>query len=95
MNDAHPVATADELWQTALRDLQLQMTRATFDNWFRGTQAISLANDALTVRVRDQYAKKWIEHAFQQTVERTVAAIAGRTIEVRYVPNRTAPGHAY
>lgn len=91
MNDAHTF-TADELWNAALRDMRLQMIQATFDQWLRGTKVVSLDSDMLTIRVHDQHAKEFIEFRLHRMIQRTVASIAGRAVEVRYVPAEITRG---
>ena len=59
------------------------MTRATYTQWLAGTTA-TLDGDELTVHVRNQYAIAWLEDRLHDLVTRTVTAIAGRPITVRY-----------
>jgi chromosomal replication initiator protein len=76
---------ARDIWQATLGELQLQMTKATFDTWVRPTRALSYENGAVTVGVYSTYAKEWLENRLDTTIRRTVAGILGQTTEVRYV----------
>lgn len=77
--------TAD-LWDRALGELKLQMTKATFDTWVRGSRALGWddATGDLVIAVHSPYAKEWIEARLRATVARTVSGIAEREIAVRY-----------
>ncbi len=76
---------ARDIWHAALGELQLQMTKATFDTWVRPTRALSYENGAVTVGVHSSYAKEWLENRLDATIRRTVAGILGQSTEVHYV----------
>jgi len=77
-------AEAQRLWQTVLGELQLQMTRATFDTWLRGSQAIGCDAEGLTVQVRHSYAVDWLQNRLLPVIQRTVRRHAGATMKVRF-----------
>jgi chromosomal replication initiator protein len=76
---------ARDIWHATLGELQLQMTKATFDTWVRPTHAIAYADGAMVVGVHSPYAKEWLENRLHTTIQRTVTGITGRSTEVRYV----------
>jgi chromosomal replication initiator protein len=83
---------ANDIWHATLGELQLQMTKATFDTWVRPTHAINFENGAMTVGVHSPYAKEWLENRLQATIQRTLTGIIGRSVEVRYiVKDKNAP----
>lgn len=76
---------AQDIWHATLGELQLQMTKATFDTWVRPTHAIEYNNGAMTVSVHSAYAKEWLENRLQATIQRTVTGIVGESVSIRYV----------
>ena len=76
---------ADQLWQGALGELQMQLERPSFDTWVNGTQAISYEDGVLVVGVKSGYAKDWLENRLYSSIQKTVTQIAGRTVSVRFV----------
>ncbi|MBI5303485.1 MAG: chromosomal replication initiator protein DnaA [Chloroflexi bacterium] len=74
-----------EIWHATLGELQLQMTKATFDTWVRPTYAIGYDNGSMVVGVHSPYAKEWLENRLSTTIHRTLTGILGRSAEVRYV----------
>ncbi len=76
---------AQEIWHATLGELQLQMTKATFDTWVRPTYAVGYDNGAMVVGVHSPYAKEWLENRLSTTIQRTLTGIIGRSAEVRYV----------
>lgn len=78
---------AAHLWQAALGELQLQMTKATFDTWVKPTFAVSFDAERtiLVVGVRNAYAKQWLENRLYGMIERTLNHVLGHPSEIRFV----------
>jgi hypothetical protein len=76
--------TADQIWQASLRELQLQMTKATFDTWLKNTRAISHEGEIFIVGVPNALARDWLENRLLTTVERTLVGIVGHPVEVEF-----------
>ena len=83
---ARSLPDAQKLWQTVLGELQLQMTRATFDTWLRGTQALAFEDNTLTVHVRHAYAVDWLQNRLLPVIRRTLRRHAGPQAEVVFTP---------
>jgi chromosomal replication initiator protein len=75
----------DQVWQTALGQLQLQMTRATFDTWVKDTRIVSQNDENLVVSTKNAFAKDWLENRLFNTISRTVANILGHSVNIQFV----------
>jgi len=76
---------SDQVWSAALGDLQLQMTRATFDTWLRDSRCLKFEANTFTIGVQNGYAKDWVEHRLRAPIKRTLARLTGQTVDVRFV----------
>jgi len=76
---------ADEIWQAALGELQLEMTRATFETWVKPTSLLSYEDGHFAVAVPNAYAQEWLQNRLLSTVKRVLTGIAGRSVEVKFV----------
>jgi hypothetical protein len=76
--------TADQIWQATLRELQLQMTKATFDTWVKNTRAISHEGEIFVIGVPSAFARDWLENRLLTTVERTLVGIIGYPVQVEF-----------
>ena len=76
---------ARQLWATALGELQLQMTRATFDTWLRGSHVVEAGDGSLTVRVRHACAADWLQSRLLPVIQRTVARHTGGDVQITFV----------
>ena len=72
-------------WKATLGELELQMTKATFNTWFRDTRLLSFDNDEFVVGVRNDYAKDWLTNRLYDTVLRTLGALVNRQVTIRFV----------
>lgn len=75
----------EQAWKATLGELELQMTKATFNTWLKGTKLITFEADEYVIGVRNDYAKDWLENRLQDTILRTLSTIAGRRVQVRFV----------
>jgi len=71
-------------WGKTLEELQLQMTKATFDTWLRGSQVLALDGDCLVIGVRQAYAVDWLQNRLLPVILRTLTRHAPRPLEVEF-----------
>ena len=83
---------ADQIWRAALGELQLQMTKPTFDTWLKNTRAISYEDGTLIIGVHNAYAKDWLENRLMTIIKRTLVGIVGHAVEARFVLGTKALG---
>jgi len=76
---------AARIWSAALGELQLQMTQATFETWLRGSKLVKHEDGTFVIAVKNGYAKDWLEHRLLATIKRTLARLADRTVDVKFV----------
>lgn len=81
---------ADKVWHTALGELQLQMTKATFDTWVKQTHVVAYEDGAFIIGVENGYAKDWLENRLHATIQRTLTGILNRSVEIRFVVQASA-----
>jgi len=79
-----------DIWQATLGELQLQMTKATFDTWLKNTSLISYEDGTFIVGVHNTYAKEWLENRLLSTIKRALTSIVGRSVEVKFVVRQRA-----
>jgi chromosomal replication initiator protein len=75
---------AEQAWQAALGQLQMEMPRATFDTWVRDTDLLAYEDGSFVLGVQNAYARDWLENRLLSTVKRVLTGIMGRTVEVRF-----------
>ncbi len=72
-----------QLWQTVLAELQLCMTRANFETYFKDTWAIGREGQTLVVGVKNPFLQETLEQRFAGLIRKTLSDVAGEPLEVR------------
>jgi chromosomal replication initiator protein len=76
---------ANRIWQAALGELQLELTRATFETWLRNSHLVAYEDGVFVVGVANTYARDWLENRLRSVVARVLTRLTGRTASVRFV----------
>lgn len=80
----------EDAWLATLGQLQLQLHRSTYDTWLRDAKFLSYDDKVFTVRVRNGYAKDWLEQKLYRAVKHTLCSVFREQVEVEFVvQNRT------
>ena len=93
MNDQFASRTIDlspeQVWAATLGELELQMTRSTFNTWLKGAKLLRQDTEGGVLRfvvgVRNDYAKEWLDGRLHDSIARTLSAIAGQDTAVLFV----------
>lgn len=64
--------TNEELWQIALSEIELSLSKATFITWFKQTSIFSNINGHTTISVPNGFAKEWLENKFNSHILRAL-----------------------
>ncbi|MEX1254018.1 MAG: DnaA/Hda family protein [Dehalococcoidia bacterium] len=79
-----PSRTAHELWETALGQLELQVTRPNFETWLRSTTGLRYDSDALVVGVPSDFVLEWLRGQLAGPINKTVSQLAGDPLSVNF-----------
>ncbi len=66
---------AGQAWQATLGQLQMEMPKATFDTWVKGTELIKHQQNTFTISVQNAYARDWLENRLTTTAEKMLTGI--------------------
>jgi chromosomal replication initiator protein len=76
---------AEQAWQAALGQLQMDMNKASYDTWVRSTELCSYADGQFTIGVQNAYARDWLDSRLTSTVNRILTGIMDRAVTVRFI----------
>jgi len=76
---------ADQAWQAALGQLQMEMPKATFDTWVRGAEMVTYEDGSFVIGVPNAYARDWLEGRLASTIKRLLTGLMNRSVDVRFV----------
>ena len=66
---------ARQAWQATLGQLQMEMPKATFDTWVKGTELNKHQENIFTIGVQNAYARDWLENRLTTTAEKMLTGI--------------------
>ena len=72
------------LWETALGQLELQVTRPNFETWLRSTTGLRLDGECLAVGVPTDFALEWLRSRMSPLINRTVSQLTGSPTSVAF-----------
>src|SRR5512142_122367 len=76
---------AQQAWQAALGQLQMEMSKAAFDTWVRSSELVSYQDGQFTIGVHNPYARDWLESRLSATTSRLLSGLMEIPQGVRFV----------
>ncbi len=76
---------AAQVWQAALGELQLQMTKPTFETWVKPSKVVAYEDGEFIIAVPSAFSKDWLEHKLLSSIKRSLVGILGRSVDVTFV----------
>jgi chromosomal replication initiation ATPase DnaA len=81
------------MWQTALAELEQQMTGPAFETWIRPATLLSWESKSngsgsprthVAIGAPNAYIRDWLENRLITPIRRTLSGVAGNAVEVRF-----------
>ena len=76
---------AQQAWQAALGQLQMEMPKASFDTWVCNAELVSHNEDTFTVGVENAYARDWLERRLTSTTTNMLTGLMSRPQDIRFI----------
>ena len=77
------------VWETALGQLELQVTRSNYDTWLRGTVGLRFDDGIFVVGAASDFATEWLRTRLRPLIAKTLAGIVGLQVSVAFEVLRT------
>ena len=75
---------AHRVWDTALGQLQLQVTRPNYDTWLKDTVGLNTDNGSFVIGTPSDFVSVWLSTKMGPVIAKTVSGILGRSVDLRY-----------
>jgi chromosomal replication initiator protein len=83
---------AKQIWQAALGELQVQLSRPTFETWLRQASAVSLDEERFVLRAHSTFTAEWLDQRLRPQIEQSLKRIIGRPIQLEVVVGHAPKG---
>ena len=70
-----------QLWQAALGEIEIILSKPNFNTWFRETFVISYEHERIVVGVPNNFTKTWLEKKYHQTILKSLRNISPGTVK--------------
>ncbi len=90
-----------DLWNAALGELQLQVTKPNYNTWLKDTIGIGYKNDIFTIGVPNAFIEEWLESRLSSLIKKTLTNITGKSVSIRFLvqasikPEKKVPSCGY
>ena len=76
---------AQTAWQAAVGQLQMEMSKASFETWVRSTEVVTYAEGHFTIGVHNAYARDWLEKRLTSSVCRILCGLMDGPQTVEFI----------
>lgn len=73
---------AKDAWLATIGQLQVQLSRSTFDTWLRRVELLGYEDGRFVVTVPTEYARDWIERHLLEFMTQTLSSIFQRAVQI-------------
>jgi chromosomal replication initiator protein len=70
----------EQIWQSALGEIEINLSRANFITWFKETFISSFENGQVIVCVPNAFVKKWLEEKYHKNIVSALENVSGQKI---------------
>jgi chromosomal replication initiator protein len=81
------VRSPKEIWEIALGDLQVQVSKPNFRTWFSKTAGISYRDNQFTIGVPNTFAAEYLEQTQLSLIEKAVTSLTNPDVKVVFQVN--------
>jgi chromosomal replication initiator protein len=76
--------TAQEIWETALGELQLQVSKANYRTWLEKTKGLSYLDNHLILSVPNTFVAEYLDKNLRSLIEKTLIGILQREVKISF-----------
>ncbi|HOI60100.1 MAG TPA: chromosomal replication initiator protein DnaA [Candidatus Pacearchaeota archaeon] len=77
--------TQEQIWQSVLAQIKLNVSSANFATWFANTKISEIAGGVLTVSVPNSFSKEWLEQKYKAEILRILKSVDSSIRDIEYV----------
>lgn len=75
----------EQLWQSVLSELELQISRPNFLTWLKNSRLVNKQEGVVFVSVSNNFAKEWVENKYNKIILASLRNLDDTTKKVEYI----------
>ncbi|UCE97550.1 MAG: chromosomal replication initiator protein DnaA [Dehalococcoidia bacterium] len=76
--------SAQDIWEVALGELEIQVNKPNFQTWFSGSRGLSYQGDQFVIGVSNNFIAEYLGKNQRSLIEKTLIGLIGRNINVSF-----------
>src|SRR4030042_3836869 len=81
----------NRLWQSVLGEMQVSLTNANFNTWFKNTEILEIEETKGIIRVPNTFTREWLKKNYEKDVRRCLARSLPQLREIEYATGVRTP----
>jgi chromosomal replication initiator protein len=86
-----PTTDTKEIWEKALGEIELLVSKANFSTWFRNTRIVRFDAGTIELGVQNEFVKEWLANKYHSTILKTLRNIADDIRGIEYIVAKDEP----
>lgn len=74
----------EQIWQSALGEIEISLSRANFITWFKNTFISSVSDGQVIVCVPNAFIKKWLEEKYHKNIQSALENVLKQKVTIIY-----------
>ncbi len=74
-----------ELWQTVLAQIQVDLSPANFSTWFKNTEITCFDQEKIQIGVPNSFVKEWLENKYHKSIFKIIYKIKPNVKSLEYI----------
>ncbi len=74
-----------QMWQSALGEMQIQLSRAHFATWLKNSQLVERKDDTVVVALPNNFTKTWVENKYHKNLLGIIRNFDGSVRKIEFV----------
>jgi chromosomal replication initiator protein len=83
-----------QLWNTCLRDIESQVTKANFSTWFKNTAIVKEEEGIIFIGVPNEFVREWMMTKYQKLILKTIVDHEDHIRGLEFIISRSVPTEA-
>lgn len=73
------------IWNNALKLLESDVTKPTFDTWFKATELVAYYGENIIIKVQNDFAKNNLENNYFNVIKNRLESMLNHPVKIRFV----------
>lgn len=79
------------LWQNVLGEVEVSLSKASFNTWFKNTEIIDITNDTVVIRVQNVFTQDWLSKKYEPAIKTSLLKSLPNLKKIEYIVGIKTP----